>query len=79
MKLQRAARLTIWLAGSTLIASAAVVSSSVAQTRDAKITRQSTRTKQKPGVTELRSIDQLQDKFRQDRGKVRLVVLISPT
>ena len=31
------------------------------------------------GVTELRTIDQLKDAFQRDTGKVRMVVLVSPT
>jgi hypothetical protein len=73
MREQRAHRLKRWVAIVTLIAS--VASFSI----NANAQRRFHTSAGKARLTELRSVDRLKKTFERDTGKVRLVVLVSPT
>lgn len=80
MRERHAYRLRLRFAITTLIASAAIPFgvSGLANAGVQRAGRPQTRIS-RPRLVELRTIDQLKEVFERDAGKVRLVVLVSPT
>ena len=66
-------RVTILLLGLAFAVSVALTTSG------AQKPRRSAATRNQVVVAELHSVDQLKDAFERDRGKMRLVALLSPT
>ena len=80
MRTQRAYILKRWPAITALIVSAAILVGLSAITCDAaQKVGSSAAAVRKSRAVELLSLDQLKERFQNDAGKVRLIVLVSPT